>query len=78
MLVVSSILNLNWLRWRGVTLVWNCLGGVIYKHGVVVQERHHGLVLAARELGDNIGYIDWCLMHEPWRRRYFPVFAKSR
>ena len=74
---LSPVLNLNWLRWRGVTHVWNCLGGVTYKDGVVVQERLHGLALAAREPGDSIGYIDWCLMHKPSRRRYLPVFAKA-
>jgi hypothetical protein len=74
---LSPVLNSNWLRWRGVTHVWNCLGSVIQKDGEAVQERHFALALAAREPGDSIGYIDWCLMHKPSRRRYLSIFAKA-
>ena len=50
---------------------------MIYKDGVVVRERHLALALAAREPGDTIAYIDWCVKHESSRRRYFSVFAKA-
>ncbi len=74
---LSPVLNLEWLRWRGVTHVWNCLGSVTYKDSVIVPERHHALALAARDPAGSIGYIDWCLMHEPSRRRYLSVFARA-
>ena len=74
---LSPVLNLDWLHWRGVTHVWNCLGRVGHKDGHVVQDRHYGLALAAREPGGSIGYIDWCLTHQPSRQRYLSVFAKA-
>jgi len=74
---LSPVLNLEWLRWRGVTHVWNCLGGVTYKESVPVPERHYAMALQARESGGSIAYIDWCLMHEPSRRRYLSVFSKA-
>ena len=69
---LSPALNVEWLRWRGVTHVLNCIGSVDPSTGN--PEPSYALAVASRS--DGIQYIDWCIMHDASRKKYLDVFSR--
>ena len=61
---LSPALNVEWLRWRRVTHVLNCIGSVDPSTGNA--EPSYALAVASRS--DDIQYIDWCIMHDASRK----------
>ena len=68
---VSSARNMEWLRWRGVTHVLNCMGSIDPSTGNT--EHNYALALAARS--SHIEYIDWCIKRAASRNKYLSVFS---
>ncbi len=68
---LSPALNVEWLRWRRVTHVLNCMGSVDPSTG---NTEPNYAALAARS--SDIEYIDWCITHDASRNNYLAVFSR--
>ena len=69
---LSPALNVEWLRWRRVTHVLNCMGSVDPSTGNA--EPNYALAVASRS--SDIEYIDWCITHDASRKNYLAVFSR--
>ena len=69
---MSPVLHLEWLRWRRVTHVLNCMGIIDSSTG----NRDYGYSLAQHTRFPDIEYIDWCINHHASRKNYLAVFSR--
>ena len=69
---LSPVLHVEWLRWRRVTHVLNCMGSVEPSTGNVDP----GYALALQARSSDIEYIDWCINHDASRKNYLAVFSR--
>ena len=69
---LSPASNVEWLLWRRVTHVLNCMGSVDSSSGNT--ELNYALVVAAGSF--HIEYIDWCTTHDASRQNYVDIFSR--
>ena len=69
---LSPVLKVEWLRWRRVNHVLNCMGSVDFASGNT--EPNYALAVAARSF--DIEYIDWWITHDASRNTYLAVFSR--
>ena len=69
---LSPVLNVEWLRWRRVTHVLNCMGSVDPASG----NTEPNYVLAVASRSSDIEYIDWCITYDASRINYLVVFSR--
>ena len=69
---LSHVLDVEWLRWRRVTHVLNCMG----QWDPSIGWWDPSYTLAWRSRCSHIEYIDWCINHEASRRDYRDVFFR--